>query len=93
MSGDEDMDVGAVHPSLGAGASHLATAFSTARTSVLTEAATKLGISIGRLRAELEAGKPLSDIAAIAAVSVSQAHPPPAVVHDHDPDAAWDGLL
>ena len=67
LIGGGDMDVGP-----GTGASHLGAAFSTVRTSVVADAATKLGISIGQLRAELAAGTPLADIAAVAGMSVSR---------------------
>ena len=59
----------------GAGTSQLASAYSTVRTSVLVEAATKLGISPDRLRAELDAGKPLAHIAALAGVSLAVEQP------------------
>ena len=61
----------------GAGSSQLASAYSTVRTSVLVETATKLGISPDRLRAELAAGKPLAHIAALAGVSLTSDPPAP----------------
>lgn len=58
-------------PALGTSANHLAASYSTVRTSVLEQAATKLGISVDRLRAELDAGKPLAHIAALAGISLT----------------------
>lgn len=66
------MDVTANATTLGASASHLAAAFSQVRTEVLAAAADKLGISVDRLRAEVSAGKPLSDLLAIASTSVER---------------------
>jgi hypothetical protein len=63
------MDVAATGPPLGASASHLAESFSHVRTEVIAAAAEKLGISVDRLRAEVAAGKPLSDLMAIASAS------------------------
>jgi hypothetical protein len=67
------MDVSSTGPPLGASASHLASAFRTVRTEVMAAAAEKLGISVDRLRAEVAAGKPLSDLMAIATASHSVA--------------------
>ena len=64
------MDV-TTSPPLGQSASHLATAYSTIRTSVLADAASKLGIGLDQLRAELDAGKPLAHIAALAGITLS----------------------
>lgn len=64
------MDVSAV-PAARSPAAHLGAVLTTVRTEVLTAAAAALGISPGRLRAELEAGTPLSDLAAVASMSVA----------------------
>lgn len=70
-------------------AHHLGTALVHVRTVVLSETAAKLGISVDQLRSELQAGTPLADIAAVAAVSVHR--PPPTVVpQDQPPGSAVD---
>jgi hypothetical protein len=85
------MDVTSAPP-LGQSAGHLAAAFSTVRTSVLAETATKLGISIDQLRAELDAGQPLAHIAALAGISLTAGTPvgPPVVVQQLPRDGQVD---
>lgn len=82
-------------PALGQSASHLAAAYSTVRTSVLADAASKLGISLDQLRAELDAGKPLAHIAALAGISLSTHadEAPPVVVQESPRRATVDLLL
>jgi hypothetical protein len=48
---------------------HFGSGFANIRTSVLEMAAAKLGMSVDALRAELEAGKPLAHIAAVAGMA------------------------
>lgn len=79
------MDAAAA-PALGQTASHLAASYSTVRTTVLEQAAGKLGISIDRLRAELEAGKPLAHIAALAGISMTNEAAQQAAVVVQEPE-------
>ena len=60
-----------VSASAGPGPAHLASALGAVRTEVLVAAADSLGISVDRLRAEVAAGTPLSDIAMLAHVSLT----------------------
>jgi hypothetical protein len=61
------MDVAASGPP---GPHHLAAGLGAVRTEVLQAAAASLGISVDRLRAEVAAGTPLSDLAALASMAV-----------------------
>ena len=72
------MDVTSTGPPLSNATSHLAASFSNVRTEVMAAAADKLGISVERLRSEVAAGKPLSDLLAIASAGSGTAPPQPA---------------
>jgi len=70
------MDVTAPGPASGITAAHLARSLEGVRTAVMQKAAEHLGISVDRLRAEVAAGAPLSDLTALATTSVSSTPPP-----------------
>jgi len=64
------MDVSTSGPSAATPTHHLAAQFANVRTEVLDATAEALGISVDRLRAEVAAGKPLADIAALVHASI-----------------------
>jgi hypothetical protein len=59
------MDVSSAEPPQSGPAGGLARVLTTIPVDVLREVAQQLGIGVGQLRAEIAAGKPLSDLAAI----------------------------
>jgi len=65
------MDVSSTGPPTGAHTSSLARSLATLPHGVLHEVAKQLGIGVGQLRAEIAAGKPLSDLAAISRIAQS----------------------
>jgi hypothetical protein len=71
-------------------AQHLARAVAHVRTEVLSAAADKLGITVDRLRAEIAAGQPLSDLLVVASASVDKPAP---VVVEQEHGSTVDVLL
>ena len=74
-------------------AHHLGSTLASARTELISEAAAKLGISVDQLRAELQSGTPLADIAAVAGMSVHRPPPPSVVPPDPPPGSQVDVRL
>ncbi len=80
---------------VGATGNHLAASCSIIRTSVLADVAGRLGISLDRLRAELDAGKPLAHIAAAAGIALEGVadEPPPMTLQEAPRESTVDVRL